>query len=410
MEIAAHSRPRTREMTPLLTALFGLAVGLIAANLYALQPLIGLVGPSLGLGVSGATLVSASLSMGYAAGLFLLVPLSDLLESRKLIVSTLSCNAAALSVATVSRSAASFLTASFLVGLTSSVIQMLIPVAAALTPAARRGRAIGNVMMGLMLGILFARPWGSVVGNAFGWRAVDGVAALAIATLTVVLALLVPEHRPLLRPRYSALVRSMWVLFREEPVLRYRAVASALSFGAFTVFWTSVALRLVQPPFGLGQHGIAAFALAGVGGVFTAPLAGRAGDRGYGRPLILAAHASIVLAAVLAGLAGTGVGPLGDHWLLGLAVLSLASIVLDVGVVADQTLGRRAILLLRPDAAGRLNGLFTGSAFVGGGLGAAVAGLAWTHGGWRSTCMLVGALGLAALLRDCLDRTWMATR
>ncbi|HET9157510.1 MAG TPA: MFS transporter, partial [Myxococcaceae bacterium] len=269
---------------------------------------------------------------------------------------------------------------------------------------------IGNVMMGLMLGILFARPWGSLVGDAFGWRAVDGLAAVAIAVLTVTLALLVPEHRPLLRPRYPVLVRSMWMLFREEPVLRYRALASALSFGAFSVFWTTVALRLVRPPFNLGQHGIAVFALAGVGGVFTAPLAGRAGDRGLARPLILLAHASIVVAAGLAALAGTGVDPLGHHWLLGLAVLSLASIVLDMGVVADQTLGRRAILLLRPEAAGRLNGLFTGSAFVGGGLGAALAGLAWTHGGWPSTCLLAGALGLAALLRDCLDRTWIAAR
>src|SRR5215470_13463305 len=118
MDIAVSSRPRTREMTPLLTALFALAVGLIAANLYALQPLIGLVGPSLGLGPSGASLVSASLSAGYAAGLLLLVPLGDLIESRRLIIITLGCNAAALSVATVSRSSAMFLFASFLVGVT----------------------------------------------------------------------------------------------------------------------------------------------------------------------------------------------------------------------------------------------------------------------------------------------------
>jgi len=292
-------------MTPLLTALFALAVGLIAANLYALQPLIGLVGPSLGLGPSGASLVSASLSTGYAAGLFLLVPLGDLIDSRKLIVSTLGCNAAALSVATVSRSPAMFLSASFLVGATSSVIQMLIPVAAALTPPAQRGRTIGNVMMGLMLGILFARPWGSLVGDAFGWRAVDGVAALAIAALTVVLALVVPEHRPQVRPRYLTLVRSMWMLIRQEPLLRYRALVSALSFGAFTMFWTTVALRLSQPPFQLGQRGIAAFALAGVGGVIMAPLAGRAGDHGFGRALTVAAHAAIVVASGLAALAAS---------------------------------------------------------------------------------------------------------
>jgi len=394
--------PRSREMTPALTGLFAFAVGLIVINLFAMQPLVGLVGPSLGLGSAGASLVSAAISVGYAAGLLLLVPLSDLVESRKLIVATLGANAAALALATVSRSAVTYLAASFLVGLTSSAIQMLIPVAAALSPAARRGRIIGNVMMGLMVGVLVSRPAGSLVADAFGWRAVDGLAAAAIAGLTLLLALFVPEHRQPLRRPYRALIESMWTLLREERLLQVRAVSSALAFASFSVFWTTVALRLAQPPFELGQRGIALFALGGVGGVVMAPLAGRAGDRGWTRSLTLAAHASIVLACIVAALAGTRGSPLATHRWTALGLMSAASILMDLGVVADQTLGRRAMILLRPEAAGRLNGLFTGSFFVGGAVGSAVAGLAWVHGGWASTCIVAATFALAAIAWDLL--------
>jgi len=277
---------------------------------------------------------------------------------------------------------------------------MLIPVAAALSPAARRGRIIGNVMMGLMVGVLASRPIGSLVADTFGWRAVDGLAAAAIAGLTLLLALLVPEHRQPLRRSYRALIGSMWTLLREERLLQVRAVSSALSFAAFSVFWTAVALRLAQPPFELGQRGIALFALGGVGGVVMAPLAGRAGDRGWTRSLTLAAHASVVLSCAVAALAGARGSPLAaSHW-GALGLMSAASILMDVGVVADQTLGRRAMIVLRPEAAGRLNGLFTGSFFVGGAVGSAVTGLAWVHGGWTLTCIVAAAFALAALAWD----------
>lgn len=400
--LALPAAPRSREMTPGLTGLFAFAVGLIVINLFALQPLVGLVGPSLGLGSGAASLINAAISLGYAAGLIVLVPLSDLVESRRLIVSTLGANAMSLAMATVSRSPVAYLAASFLVGLTSSAIQMLIPVAAALSPAARRGRIIGNVMMGLMVGVLVSRPMGSLVADAFGWRAVDGLAAACIAGLTLLLALFVPEHRQQLREPYRALIRSMWVLVRSERLLQDRAVSSALSFGAFSVFWTSVALRLAQPPFELGQRGIALFALGGLGGVIMAPVAGRAGDRGRTRSLTLAAHVSIVLGCALAALAGAPGSPVASSRWVALGLMSAASILMDLGVVADQTLGRRAMITLRPEAAGRLNGLFTGSFFVGGAVGSGVTGLAWVHGGWTLTCAVAAAFGLAALAWDHL--------
>jgi predicted MFS family arabinose efflux permease len=133
-----------------------------------------------------------------------------------------------------------------------------------------------------------------------------------------------------------------------------------------------------------------------------APVAGRAGDRGRTRSLTLAAHVSIVLGCVLAALAGAPGSPVASSRWIALGLMSAASILMDLGVVADQTLGRRAMITLRPEAAGRLNGLFTGSFFVGGAVGSGVTGLAWVHGGWTLTCAVAAAFGLAALAWDHL--------
>ncbi|HHL4082428.1 MFS transporter [Burkholderia sola] len=371
-----------------MTLFFAATVGVIVMDLFAAQPLTGPISADLHLPPGLAGLVAMLPQFGYAAGLALLVPLVDLLENRRLIVATLAVCAAALALPAFTRSGTVFLLATLVAGAASSVIQMLVPMAASMAPDAQRGRAVGNVMSGLMLGILLSRPLASLIAGSAGWRAFYLLAALANAAIAVVLALRLPARTPSITASYRALLASMGRLLAAEPVLRRHALSAALAMAAFSAFWTAVGLRLAQPPFALDLHGIALFAFAGASGAIVTPLAGRAGDRGHGPTAQRLAHGTMLAALVVLGVAGAGWFDFDTHAHRGVALALLAggAALLDAGVIVDQTIGRRAINLLNPAARGRLNGLFVGLFFVGGALGAALAGSAWAWGGWSAVC------------------------
>ncbi|AOJ20492.1 MFS transporter [Burkholderia cenocepacia] len=371
-----------------MTLFFAATVGVIVMDLFAAQPLTGPISADLHLPPGLAGLVAMLPQLGYAAGLALLVPLVDLLENRRLIVATLAVCAAALALPAFTQSGTVFLLATLAAGAASSVIQMLVPMAASMAPEAQRGRAVGNVMSGLMLGILLSRPLASLIAGSAGWRAFYLLAALADAAIAVVLALRLPARTPSITASYRALLASMGRLLADEPVLRRHALSAALAMAAFSAFWTAVGLRLAQPPFALDLHGIALFAFAGASGAIVTPLAGRAGDRGHGPAAQRLAHGTMLAALVVLGVAGAGWFGFDAHAHRGVALALLAggAALLDAGVIVDQTIGRRAINLLNPAARGRLNGLFVGLFFVGGALGAALAGSAWAWGGWSAVC------------------------
>ena len=381
-----------------LTLLFAIAVGVIVTNLFAPQTLVGLIGPSLGFEAAGGGFVATATLLGYAMGLFLLVPLADLLENRALILRMLACAALAAGAAALAPTAASLLIILFVLGAACSAIQILVPIAASMAPPERRGRVIGDVMSGLMIGILLSRPLASLIADAWGWRAFYGASAFAVAALTVILAIRLPRRRPSSRTGYPALIGSLWRLLLAEPVLRRRALTASLMMAAFSLFWTSIALRLSQPPFDLGQRGVALFALVGAGGAAVTPLFGRAGDRGWTQPATIASHFVMIAALTLAAWAGSSQAA--GTPLLSLVLMGVGAVLLDVGVVGDQTLGRRAINLLQPEARGRLNGLFVGLFFLGGAVGSAAAGVASAWSGWPAVCFIGIAFGLAALMMD----------
>lgn len=391
--VAPAPEQSAHTLTAPLTILFAAATGIIVMNLFAAQPLIGPIQRSLGVTGSLTGAIAMLPQLGYALGLVLLVPLADLVENRRLIVRTLAACAALLAVAMVAHSEGLFLAALFFAGASSSVIQMLVPMAASMASEARRGRAVGNVMSGLMLGILLSRPLASVIAGSIGWRAFYGVAAAANAVLALVLARQLPRRVPLVQTSYGALMGSLWTLLKVERVLQRRALSAALAMGAFSAFWTAIGLRLAQAPFGFSLYDIALFALAGAGGVVVTPLAGLAGDAGLGRIALVIGHVSMLAALVASGIVGAGwfgFDP-NAHRALAVALLVAGAATLDAGVVTDQTLGRRAINLLNPSARGRLNGLFVGVFFVGGAAGASAAGAAWAATGWNGVC----AVGLA---------------
>jgi predicted MFS family arabinose efflux permease len=380
---AAATQPVSAGITILLAA----ACGLTAANIYYAQPLISLIAPTIGIGDTAASLIVTVTQVGYCAGLILLVPLGDLLENRGLIFWTLFGSAVALLAAAFAPSAPAFLTATLFIGFLSVAAQMLIPIAAHLAPDASRGRTIGNVMSGLLLGIMLARPVSSLIADALGWRAVFEASALATAVLALTLRRLLPERRPKVDHGYLALIWSLWALLRDTPVLRRRAAYQATMFAAFSLFWTAVPLELAGSTYGLTQRGIALFALAGAGGALSAPIVGRIADRGWGRALTGVSLAVVVVAFVLARIGANG----------SMVALLAAGIVLDAGVQGNQIVGQRTIYALGDQARSRLNGLYIAIFFIGGAAGSAVASVAYASGGWERVCWIGLAFPLIAL-------------
>jgi predicted MFS family arabinose efflux permease len=380
-----------------------IAIGVIVTNLFAPQILVGLIGPSLGMSAWQAGMISTLTLLGYALGLFLLVPLADLFENRRLILRTLCCAILAALCTALAPSPHLLLVATFVLGASCAAIQMLVPLVASMAPPAHRGRVIGDVMSGLMVGILLSRPLASLVADTWNWRAFYLVSTVSMAVLTGALALYLPTLRPAARVGYGTLLASFPKLLKDEPVLRVRAWTAALVMASFTAYWAAIALRLSSAPFNLNAREIAMFALIGAAGSAATPLAGRLGDRGWARPLLFASHLAIIISPGLCAWAGYIESPM-----IALIVLGIGTILFDVGVISDQTVGRRAVNLLQPEARGRLNGLFVGLFFIGGAVGAAAAAFAWTFGGWNAVCVTATFFGLLALITDLTTNTGTA--
>lgn len=370
-----------------MTWLLATACGLIVANVYYCQPLIGLIAPDVGLRASAASLIVTVTQLGYCAGLVFLVPVGDLADNRKLILSTLCVAIAALSLAAGARSTAALLAASLLIGSGSVVVQMLVPIAAHLATDATRGRMVGNVMSGLLVGIMLSRPAAGFIADAFGWRSVFAGSAAVMVVLGLILMRRLPDRRPAAELEYWQLIGSLWNLLRDTAVLRRRALYQAALFAAFSLYWTAVPIVLAGPDFRLSQTGIALFSLAGVAGALAAPVAGRLADRGHTRIATGAALASVALAFPLSRIGNS-------H---SLPMLLAGGILLDLGVQANLVLGQRAIYAIGAHLRSRLNGIFMAIFFVGGALGSSVASVAVERGGWTAVSWIGFALPAAAL-------------
>lgn len=369
----SDARAAGHGLSPWLTLLLATACGLIVANLYYAQPLISLIAPDIGLRGPAASLIVTLTQAGYCVGLLLLVPLGDLIENRRLINWGMCAIILALLAAALAPSATFFLAASLLIGVTAVTVQLLLPIAAHLAPASSRGRTVGNVMAGLLLGIMLSRPVAGMVAGAFGWRALFGASALLMLALQLVLRRWLPQRHPASSHSYAGLIRSLWVLLRDTPILRRRAAYQAALFASFSLYWTAIPLLLSGPKFNMTQHGIAWFSLAGAAGALTAPIAGRIADRGWSRIATGASLLLVLLAFLLSKL---------DHSGSLIGVL-LAGILLDCGAQSNLALSQRAIFSLDEAARSRLNGLFMALFFAGGTLGSSIASAAYAHGRWQ---------------------------
>ncbi|QJU58775.1 MFS transporter [Sphingomonas sp. AP4-R1] len=372
---------------PLMIVL-AVACGMMVANLYFAQALVGEIAPALQLSPALAGLIVTLTQLGYGAGLFFVVSLADLLENRRLILITTA--GACLSEFGIffSTGATSFLIFSCLAGICSVGAQIMVPLAAHLAPEHSRGRVVGNIMGGLIAGIMLARPLASGLAALAGWRTIFGVSGLALAVLFAVLAVTLPERRPPHRIRYGEILRSGLLLLARTRIIQRRTAYQAAMFAAFNLFWTAVPLVLASR-FHLGQGGIALFALAGAGGALTAPIAGRLGDRGHIRTGTAAALAGCIAAFALAGWAEA------VHLLL---VLAAAAILLDAATQMNQVLGQRILYSIAPEARGRINAVYMTVVFLAGATGSMLATVTLEHGGWSLTAIVGAAIGTAALL------------
>ncbi|MDG0873210.1 MFS transporter [Paenibacillus thiaminolyticus] len=380
-----------------LTILLAAACGIIVANLYYAQPLVGVISSSIGLSANSSGFIVTLTQIGYVVGLLFIVPMGDIVENRRLIVVSLLLTAIALAVTAVSTQAVSFLAASFVIGLGSVAAQVLVPFASYLASESSRGRVVGNVMSGVLLGIMLSRPLSSLVAEFFGWHAVFALSAAAVIILAIVLSKVLPARKPSLDTHYTALLGSMWHLLRTTPILRRRAAYHACVFATFSLFWTTAPLLLSSPIFHFSQKAIALFALVGVAGAIAAPLAGRLADRGWTKPATGIALATVVISMLLPLIIPTGSST-------GIAILVVSAILLDAGVSANLVLGQRALFSLSPEIRSRLNGLFMAIFFFGGAIGSAIGGWAYATGGWSAALWIGVAFPIVAMLYFATER------
>lgn len=392
--ISAHIHAdATPVLSRALIAFLAFCCGAVVANLYYAQPVVELIAPSIGLSPEHASLIVSLTQLGYAAGLLFLVPLADLMENKRLVIGFTLLVGAFMASAGFTQSPSLFLIASLMIGLTSVAVQILVPLAAHMAPEQSRGRVVGNIMSGLLLGILLARPVSSLLSQYLGWRGVFYSAAGLMVVIALLVALLLPKRVPNHHTTYSRLIGSVFGLARQHAVLRERSLYQALLFASFSLFWTIAPIELIRHH-GFTQNGVALFALVGAVGAIVAPIAGRLADAGHGHRSTLAGLILAPVALLIASIPGVGY--------FGLVA---AAIILDFAVQLNMVLGQREVYALDPNSRARLNAVFMTSIFVGGALGSMIASPFYEQLGWASAIGMAALIPAMALLAFVLKHT-----
>ncbi|MGD3111031.1 MFS transporter [Streptomyces sp. YGL11-2] len=372
-----------------VVVLFAVACGAAVANVYFAQPLLVTMGHDLAMSPALVGSVVTLTHVGYGLGLFFLVPLGDVVDRRRLIVAQLLLLVVALAVVTAAHTAAILLAGMAATGLLAVVTQTLVAFAASLAPPAGRGRVVGLVTSGVVVGILLARTASGLMADLAGWRSVYLASASLTALLALVLYRVLPRHSdvPPTTLRYGRLLRSTITLFARERLLRLRALFGLLVFAAFSTLWSSVALPLSEAPCFLSHSAIGALGLIGVAGALAATMAGRLNDRGLSRRTTGIALA--LLAASWLPLSFTR----SSLWALVVGV-----ILLDLAVQAVHVTNQTLIYALHPDAGSRLIGGYMVFYSIGSATGAIAATSLYTVAGWGAVCALGAAFSCLGLV------------
>lgn len=375
--------PRHHSLLPFL----GLACGVGVSNIYFNQPLLLQMTHSFHAEQGQMGSVAVATQIGYAIGILAFVPLGDVIERRELMVRLFAGIALAALIAALAPTLAVLIAASVAIGLTASVTHVVVPIAPELADDEERGRAVGTVMTGLLLGVLLARSVSGGIASVIGWRAVFVFAALSNAAFVPLILRRLPKLPPHTPLPYTEALRSLWTLVRTQPLLRESAVLGALVFASFSAFWTTLVFLLGSNHYHLGAGVAGSFGILGATGALIAPVAGRVSDRHGSRAVVTLALSLLALGFVI-------LWAMGYH----MAGLVLGVIVLDLGAQANQIANQTRIFGIEAGARGRINTVYMTAFFLGGSLGSLFSTLAWARWGWSGVCALgLGLLGLAAL-------------
>ncbi|MBZ4374137.1 MFS transporter [Corallococcus sp. AS-1-6] len=386
----AVSAPRA-SLSQGLRLLLATSAGLSVASIYYSQPMLGVMGSTLGASGTAVGLVPMLTQLGYALGILLLTPLGDRFDRRRIILIKAALLSGALLLGGLAPDIQLLLMVSFAVGLTATVAQDIVPAAATLAPEHERGKVVGTVMTGLLLGILLSRVISGVVAERFGWRAMYGVAAASVAFIGVAAWRGLPRFHPTNTLSYGALLGSLAGLWRKHGALRRAALAQGLLSIGFSAFWSTLAVMLHGAPFHLGSAAAGAFGLAGAAGALGAPVAGRIADR-YGPERVTRLGAGLTVLSFATMFAAPWLEPHHRLWLIGASAVGF-----DLGaqmtLVAHQTL----VFGIEPAARSRLNAVLFVGVFLGMSVGAATGSLVLAWWGWVGVTVLATASALAAL-------------
>lgn len=373
-------------LTPLTLWIMTIATGLVVANIYYNQPLLADIAHTFGITDKKAQQLSLFTQIGYACGLLFIVPLADMVKRKQLILLDFILVIFALLISALAPSILVLTIAGFLLGLSSIIPQLLIPMAAHLAKPHERGKKLGFVMSGLLIGILLSRTLSGFIGQHFGWRSMYYIATGLMAAMWLMIFFFLPEVEPDYKGNYKKLMTSLIHLIKTQPKLRMASFRGALCFAGFSAFWTTLVFLLKQPQFNEGSAAAGAFGLVGAFGALAAGLMGRLSDKmnpyklsGYTLLLVLISYVIFYFSS--SSIAG----------------LIIGVIVLDMGVQATHISNQSIIFALIPEARNRLNTVYMVSYFVGGASGTFLASLLWNNYGWTGVCAIGGGLALIAL-------------
>jgi predicted MFS family arabinose efflux permease len=359
--------------------------GAVITNLYCIQPILPLIASDMAIGLTTVDLVASVALLGFAAGLGLLLPLGDRYDRRKLVLAQIALAFCFALAAALGHGIWNLIAVSFGLGAVACVPQQLVPFAAVMSAPAERGRAVGTVVSGIMVGILLGRTVSGAVGAAYGWRAVYGVEAAFMIPVWIAAALLLPRGVPSTTLPYGRLLASMWPLVRDHRPLRQSMMVQALLWACFNAFWVNLAALLASSRWHLDSAWAGGFGIIGAAGALAASWGGRATDN-IGPRKVIGASIAIVGASYLL-LTGAESS---------LVLLVLGVVVLDIGVQAGLVSNQTRAFAVDPGAQGRINSLYMTATFCGGAIGVALSGWLMARFGWTGIAWFGVALALIA--------------
>ena len=367
--------------------LMAACTGLVVANLYYCQPLIILIAAEFKITETDSGTITYLTQAGYAIGLFFMVPLGDKIERKKQILVTTFASVIALLIAATAQSFLVLKIASLLIGITSIVPQLILPLAASLSKPEERGKVVGTIMSGLLVGILLSRTLSGFIGDLWGWRAMFWIAAGICLFIFFVIYKQFPYNKPVFQGTYPQLIQSLFSLIKTQPLLREATVMNVFCFAQFGAFWTTMVLLLSDNPFHFNSATIGLFGVVGALGALAAPLVGKIGDKGSSRVVVGYGSLLMLISFVIFYFSGQSV--------FGIII---GIVCIDIGLQSVHISNQTRVYSILPEARNRMNTVYMSFSFLGTAAGSAYGLMLWKYGGWHAVTLGCIVLSLFALI------------